>query len=378
MEALQRVADAYLMAGHEVEVLTLDAPDAPWLRGFPQPVHAVGPGVGWYRYSTRLVPCLKRMHRQFDLIVVNGIWQYSSFGAWRALHGTGTPYVIFTHGMLDPWFKVTYPLKHLKKWLYWPWGEYRVLRDAHAVLFTCEEERRLARQSFWYYKCRECVVGYGTLPHAGEQSAERTAFFQSFPGLRDRRVLLYLGRLHPKKGCDLLLRAFAQAREDRSASPLHLVMAGPGSAEYVAGLEKLGVALGLEAAGAITWTGHLEGVLKWGAIAAAEAFILPSHQENFGVAVAEALSCGVPVLISDKVNIWREIQESGAGLVDTDTQEGTVSLLRRWQRVSPVERERMKERAIDCFEQNFDIRETVRRMLELTAPRQNCALEVAS
>ena len=79
---------------------------------------------------------------------------------WLALEslrkqGFHTPaYFVFTHGMLDPWFKRTYPLKHLKKWLYWPWAEYRVLRDAQAVLFTCEEERILARQSFWLYKCK--------------------------------------------------------------------------------------------------------------------------------------------------------------------------------------------------------------------------------
>jgi hypothetical protein len=73
------------------------------------------------------------------VVIVQGVWQYSSFGVWRALRGTETPYFVFTHGMLDPWFKRTYPLKHIKKLLYWPWGEYRVLRDAAAVLFTSKK-----------------------------------------------------------------------------------------------------------------------------------------------------------------------------------------------------------------------------------------------
>jgi hypothetical protein len=73
----------------------------------------------------------------------------TAFATWRALHGTDIPYFVYPHGMLDPWFKRTYPLKHLKKWTYWPWADYRVLRDARAVLFTTEQERLLARQSFW-------------------------------------------------------------------------------------------------------------------------------------------------------------------------------------------------------------------------------------
>ena len=110
-----------------------------------------------------LLPLLMNLDRaQFDAVIVHGLWQYSSFGVWRALAGTDTPYFVFPHGMLDPWFKRTYPAKHFKKLLYWPWAEYRVLRDAAAVLFTSEEERRLARESFALYRAREVVVNYGT------------------------------------------------------------------------------------------------------------------------------------------------------------------------------------------------------------------------
>ena len=79
--------------------------------------------------------------------------------------------------MLDPWFKKQYPLKHLKKWMYWPWAEYRVLRDAQAVLFTCEEERVLARESFWLYRCNEVVVSYGTAKPKGDPEVELQEFF---------------------------------------------------------------------------------------------------------------------------------------------------------------------------------------------------------
>ena len=89
--------------------------------------------------------------------------------------------MVYTHGMLDPWFKRRYPLKHLKKLLYWPWGEYRVLREASAVLFTCEEERVLARQAFRPYRCNEVVVKYGTAGPQGEAPLELEAFYGRIP-----------------------------------------------------------------------------------------------------------------------------------------------------------------------------------------------------
>ena len=123
----------------------------------------------------------KERHAGYDAVVVHGIWQYHSFGVWRALHGTATPYFVFPHGMLDPWFNRTYPLKHLKKLLYWPWAEYRVLRDAAAVLFTAEQERLLARESFRLYRCHEVVVNFGTATPEVDWERAREDFYNAFP-----------------------------------------------------------------------------------------------------------------------------------------------------------------------------------------------------
>src|SRR5258706_5140390 len=128
--------------------------------------------------------------------------------------------------MLDPWFKRAYPLKHLKKWLYWPWGDYRVLRDARAVLFTSDEERLQARRSFWLYRANEEVVAYGTTAPPENAVALREGFLSMHPELRGRRLLLFLSRIHEKKGCDLLVRAFAELAGTEPT--LHLVMAGAG------------------------------------------------------------------------------------------------------------------------------------------------------
>jgi glycosyltransferase involved in cell wall biosynthesis len=360
MEGVRQTARAALAQGHTSTVASLDAPGQPFLEGNPFETVALGPGSFHYGYSPRLVPWLRAHALRFDAVIVHGLWQYPGLAAWRALRAGPVPYFIFPHGMLDPYFKRAFPLKHLKKWLYWPWAEYRVLRAARAVFFTCEEERRLARRSFWLYRCREEVVGYGTASPPVEREPAQSEFFAAYPELRERRILLFLGRLHAKKGCDLLIEAFAAlaAQDPR----WHLVLAGPCAAGLAAGLRARADAAGVTHR--ITWTGMLTGTSKWGAFFAAEVFALPSHQENFGIAVAEALACCLPVLISDQVNIWREIQDDGAGLVEADTLAGTHRLLQRWSALAEDERAAMRQRARHCFETHFEVSRYAQRLYE--------------
>ena len=352
IEGARRIDEELTRLGHQVEIACLDDPGQPWHSVYPATVHALGPARLGYRYSPALVPWLRANRQRFDAVIVDGLWQYHGFAAWRALAGTDTPYFVFTHGMLSPWFKQTYPLKHIKKWLYWPWADYRLLRDARATLFTCAEEQRLARQSFWLYKANEVVASLGTeLPPQDGDGQLAAAFRSNYAELAGKRILLFLGRMHPVKGCDLLIHAFAQvAATDPS---LHLVMAGPDQTGWVATLKQQAQSLGI--ADRITWPGMLQGDAKWGAFHAAEAFCLPSHQENFGIVVAEALGCGKPVLISDKVNIWREIEADGAGIVRPDTKEGTVDALRTWLELAPEAQNRMREAGRQCFENRYRI-----------------------
>jgi glycosyltransferase involved in cell wall biosynthesis len=226
-----------------------------------------------------------------------------------------------------------------------------VLRDARAVLFTCEEERSLSRQSFWLYRARERVVAFGTSTPPADNGTLRQGFLNKYPELRGRRLLLFLGRIHVKKGCDLLLRAFAAVAE-RDPS-LHLVLAGPDPTLWMAELKVLAAGLGIGAR--ISWPGLLRDGMKWGAFYAAEAFVLPSHQENFGIAVAEALGCGLPVLISDKINIWREIAAAQAGLVDADTEAGARNLLQRWLGMDACARQQISRNARELFARQFTV-----------------------
>lgn len=336
---------------HQVEVLSLDDSSAAHVQAFPLPVHAVGPSYSGYGFCPGLAPWLRAHAMGYDHIIIHGLWQYHGACASRVLRRMGKPYCVFTHGMLDPWFRHTYPLKHLKKWAYWLLAEYGVLRHARKVFFTSEEERLRARQSFSLYQAREEVVPYGTATPPQDSEAYRQRFFAAHPQLRGKHLLLFLSRIHPKKGCDLLIEAFARIADAHPAA--HLVIAGPSDPDTLNALQQL--ASCLLKPDRITWLGMLRGDEKWAAFHACDAFILPSHQENFGIAVAEALGCGKPVLISDKINIWREIAAARAGLVQPDTIEGTRALLAKWLMHTPDAHAGMSAAAHTVYQQRYTV-----------------------
>ncbi len=362
IEGVRQIARIYAARNIKAEILTHDLPDAPYIADFPLLVHAIGPSsVGRYGYSSRMIGWLRQNHQNYDCVIVHGLWQFHGYACWRTLRDTTTPYVVLTHGMLDPWFKRQYPLKHLKKWFYWNWREHRVLGDAKAVLFTTEEERILAAESFSVYRVNPFVIGYGTHIPSFDLDAVRQDFLARHPQLIGKRVAIFIGRIHPKKGCDLLIEAFQQTLAHDP--DWHLLIVGPDQVGWQADLQQQSSRLGV--ADRITWTGMLTGESKWGALAASEVFVLPSHQENFGIVVAEALACGLPALISNQVNIWREIQSERAGFVEPDTLAGTINLFRAWSLLHDSEREAMRITSRRCFEKHFDLESSSQRFLQL-------------
>ncbi|WP_186415249.1 glycosyltransferase [Pannonibacter sp. P2PFMT1] len=347
----------------DTHVVSLDAPSDPWLRNMPFKVFALGAEatdktglrrftpLRKYRYSPALATWLKSNLKHYDIVVVNGIWNYAALAARRALVGSGYPYVVFTHGMLDPWFKRTYPIKHWAKQLVWLFSEGPLLNNARAVFFTTEEERVVAEGAFWPYRLRARVVPYGTADIAGSAETQLAAFRSALPSLHNRQYLLFLSRIHEKKGCDLLIEAFASIAS--TYPDLDLVIAGPDQTGWKA--ELILLAERLQISHRIHWPGMLEGDEKWGAFRGAEAFVLPSHQENFGIVVAEALAAGTPALISDKVNIWREVDQAGAGLVGSDDLAGTQFLLSSFMALDKKTRISMRLVARELFLSKFEI-----------------------
>ncbi len=346
--------------GHLVDFVTFDNPNDLYLNNVPGHIYALGKAFSGYGVNAKLKSWLSVNGSGYDAAIIHGLWQYLGLVTWLTAPQTGLNYFIYPHGSLDPWFKHTYPIKHIKKWIYWQFFEKRIIRDSQGLIFTCEEEKSLAHQTFTFTKTNEIVAPFGLAFPADDSEKSIVEFYKKFPDLKGKHLLLFLGRIHPKKGCDLLIKSLKQAK---ALDPdIHLVMAGPDQIGWAPKLKELAQELGV--ADQITWPGMLTGEMKLGALRASQAFILPSHSENFGLAVIESLSCSLPVLATNKVNIWCEIAKDNAGIIEEDDLPGVIKLLELWIKTSKEQRGYMRQNAVNCFKNRFEIQLTTKRTIQ--------------
>lgn len=351
------------------EVVCFDLPTESFLKRDPFVIYAIGPSRSPYGYCSKLHSWLKDNLHQFDAVIIHGLWLYNSFGTYRVWktikkqNGSAPKLFVMPHGMLDPYFQkaANRKLKAIRNWLFWWLVERRVVNSADGILFTCEQELLLARQTFGRYQPRkELNVSYG-IPPAPSNSAKLIHEFQLVCGIQfNQPYWLFLSRVHEKKGTDLLIKAYQKLLSETGALP-SLVIAGPGlDTAYGKAMVELA-----KPTPEIQFAGMLTGDAKWGALHGCELFVLPSHQENFGIAVVEALACGKPVLISKQVNIWQEINHENAGLIDEDTPEGVLRLLTDWSNLSNEARTLMGERAKATYRNYFTIEQAAKRMAQV-------------
>jgi len=223
--------------------------------------------------------------------------------------------------MLDPW---SLRQSALRKKLYLAWRLRRNLNRGAAVHFTSTIERDVSAPPL-RLRAPTVVVPNGIDLAEFADLPPRGAFRNKHPGIAGRPILLFLGRVHPKKGFDLLIPAFAQARGLENAV---LVVAGPEHDGYGQVVRELAQREGV--ADRVIMVGMLHGRDRIEAMVDADLFVLPSYQENFGIAVAEALAAGCPVVISDQVNIHPDITAAGVGGVVPTRVEPLAAELSRW------------------------------------------------
>jgi glycosyltransferase involved in cell wall biosynthesis len=264
-----------------------------------------------YVFSYGMMHELRTSIRDFDLVHIHTLYRFPQAIAAYYAKFYRIPYIITPHGSLDP-FLFFRRKRRLRKRIYEYLVEYRNLNRAAAVHFTTQEEMDLVR-TLGVVNARGFVVPngvdlneYKVLPSYGR--------FKDKHGLKDKKIILHMGRINFKKGLDILVKSFA--RVARKRNDVHLVLAGPDNEGYG---KKVSRWVDEEGIGDRTlFTGMLHGEEILAAYHDADIFALPSYSENFGMTVIEAMACGLPVVISDKVNIWREVQKGGAGLVDAD------------------------------------------------------------
>ena len=246
-----------------------------------------------YCYSSRLAGWLAENLGRFDGVILHGMWLYPNWAAAQACRAAGVPYVCFPHGMLDPWSVYGQGLrKGIKKRLYWFLREREVFEHAAALFFTMERERLRSCQTFRLPMQSHIVAPYGI--QVAEPSLDSRNDYAD-PSLNGD-FALFLGRVHPKKNVGFLIEAWAEASPPAN---WRLIIAGPGERAYLKHLHSVVKRLGLD--GRVVFRGLVTGRAKALLFRRAKWFLLPSQQENFGIAVLEALSLRCPVAISDQV-----------------------------------------------------------------------------
>jgi len=348
--ALQGLAKAQTSAGMDVSVVatwqsTSGEPAAEELRQSGIKARVIGKAHGRLSNHPDLIPIVTEMVKQADVVHIHALWEEIQHQAGWVARELGVPYVFSPHGMLDPW---SLEQGRWKKKLYMMWRLRKDLNHAAAIHFTSERERDLA-DVLQLRSATKFVEPLGIdLTEFQKLPETRGLFVQKFPELKDKRLLLFLSRLHHKKGLDLLIPAFAQSAPPDWA----MVIAGPDEG-YLQIARQLARHHAIDAR--VVFPGMLYGADRLAALADAALYVLPSYQENFGISVVEALAAGKPVIISDQVNIHPFISAARVGAVVPALLEPLSTALREWMNNQPL-RDQAASRAVQLVQEKFDWR----------------------
>jgi len=351
------MAEGVVALGAEVSVVTTDA-DGDGRMDVPlnRPVSEGGVTYrffgrtlpGSWKYSRPLSRWLNDHIGEFDVVHVHALFSHSTIPACRAAARAGVPYLLRPLGTLDPW-----SLRHRswKKAPYLRLVERTHLRHAAAIHVTSVQEARAVEALC----CRETIR---CIPLGVRLPSERV------PDSRARHPgpvrVLFLSRIHPKKGLPLLLEALARLEQERV--PIELLVAGSGEPAYEERMRALSHALGV--AGRVRFLGHVEGDAKRRLLAESDLFVLPSHQENFGIAVVEAMAAGLPVVVSDQVGVAAEVAAGGAGLIVPHGVDGWARAIETLANDAPLRAE-MGERGLRTARERFSLDASCRLLLDL-------------
>jgi len=311
------------------------------------------------RRAYRAKEVIDKAVRAADIVHLHGLWHPLNAIARKACARHGRKYVLMPHGMLDPY---CLRQKQWRKRMYLVAAERRNLEGASRIIYTTFGEQQAAQESLSWLGAGEIIpLGADSPPDMPRQTA-RGAFINLFPQVANRRCLIFLGRIHPKKGLERLLAVLPEI--SRRHPSVLLIIAGDGEQSDVRALKNL---VQFKNIGShVLFTGMVEGETKWSALACAEVFILPSKQENFAIAVAEAMHSGLPVVITNKVNSWPFIEKAQAGFVIEEDYAELEIAKRLDELLSDPDRARcMGSRGKDFANQYFSWQRVKKSMISL-------------
>lgn len=297
---------------------------------------------------------IKREVSQSDIVLIHGLYQFTSTTTAFYCRKYKVPYVLRPHGTLDPF--LVYRRRCLLKMAYLFFFEKRNFIRAAAIQYSSEMEQKMTER-FISKSAQAIIISEGINLERFDHVVYRGRYRSIHPELENKIIVLFLGRFHQKKGIELLIEAFVRVVSQTCHA--HLILAGSGDKSYT---EK--IMSKIERSGIfqyITVTGHLSNEEKNDILADADIFALPSYGENFGLAVVEAMACGLPVVISDKVGIWREVAEGGAGLVAPCDSDKIADSLKELLN-NPGLRSKLGQQGRKLAKSRFSMDEMARRM----------------
>ena len=333
--------------GFKVDILTSDPVYSNFFKSRNIKIINKGPALGNYSFNFSLFFWLLKNKKNYDHFIVHGIWEFNTLLARLLLKNK---YFVFTHGQLDPYF-MTEKLKKFKKQVYWFFVEKQNLLCSKSLLLTSENEKNLLKNTFVNTKdIKKKIIGYGIIKPSYNKIAAKKNFYKKFPKLKGKKFLLYLGRFHEKKGCEILLKALKKLSDENIK--FNILIAGPDN-DYKKKLIELSKNYNLTKQ--IHWSGMLLKNLKWGAISLSKAMVLSSHGENFGVSIVESLSCSKPVLTTNKVNIYKKIIKYKSGYISKDNVDSFFSILKKFHNLNKKQLIKLSKNSLKCFNDNFNL-----------------------
>ena len=306
-----------------------------------------GPSLNDYGLNLKLFYWLLKNKEKYSFILIHGIWSFYTLAA-RILFKNR--YFVFIHGQLDPYFALNL-IKKIKKKIYWFLIEKSNLMSSKSLLLTSDLEKKLITKTYVDTNMlNKVVINYGITKPNFNKKTVLEVFYKKFPKLKNKKFLLFLGRFHEKKGCDVLIKALKKIKDKKIS--INVLLAGPDN-QYKNDLKS--IVKKLELNNEIFWSDIISKDLKWGAITASKGMVLSSHGENFGVSLAESLSCGKPVLSTYKVNIYPKILEYKSGLISKDTINDFEKILLEFNNFNHLKLKSYSKNAIKCFNNNFSL-----------------------
>ena len=259
----------------------------------------------WTGHSINLYSAIRQAVDDCDIVHIHELWHYPHYAAYRAAIQSKKPYCVTLHGHLSPWALKN---KSFRKTLYMKMVQRRILQKAVALhAMTTEEIQHIRAQGF---RGNVTLIPNGVFPEAFENTGTTSDFIRLYPDVADSNIILFLGRIHPVKGLDLLVKSFGDVI--KHSPNTYLIIAGPDEDGYLSYLQDI---LDKNGGGKrCIFTGMLNEQDKLALLNIANVFVLPSYSEGMSISILEAMASKIPVVITEQCH-FPDVNRSGSGLV---------------------------------------------------------------